>query len=130
MTIGAIAPSARYSAATSSRSGAPDRCGSRLRPSSGPAMPGGSPSWARPAGREERGRADDQRHAGRVLEEAHLVPRSALAEHLPVVAGDDDDGAFESAGVAQDADQPGGVVVDIGDRAVVGPPRGTDLVFG
>ena len=33
----------------------------------------------------------DQRHARRAVEERHLVPEAALAEHVAVVGGDDDD---------------------------------------
>src|SRR2546421_662532 len=86
ITIGAMAPSARYSATTSSRSGA--------------------------------------------LVEAHLVPGAALAEHLAVVAGDDDDRAVEAARVPEHADQPGHMVVHVGDRAVVGPAGRPDVVPG
>ena len=36
---------------------------------------------------EPAGRGDHQRHPGRALVEAHLVPEAALAEHVAVVAG-------------------------------------------
>ena len=44
--------------------------------------------------------ADHQRHAGACLEEAHLEPEAALAEHVAVVGGEDDDGVLrEPAGL-------------------------------
>ena len=138
MTIGAIAPSARYSAddhvAAVVLAGA--AAGSRLcrrglrRPvASGRrrrARPGSAagPSW-RPvsstrAAAKRPGAETTQRHPGRALEEAHLVPEAALPLHVAVVAGEDHDGVVELAGLAQHLDQPADLVVDVGDRAVVG----------
>ena len=38
---------------------------------------------------------DDQRHPRGVFEEVHLVPEPALAQHITMVSGDDEDGILE-----------------------------------
>ena len=43
---------------------------------------------------EERGVVDQKRDAHGSFEVRHLVPESPLAEHVAVVAGEDDDGFF------------------------------------
>jgi hypothetical protein len=61
--------------------------------------PARSPASAARRGRDRRrrpapgqpGRGDHQRHAGRALEEAHLEPQPALAQHVAVVRDEDDD---------------------------------------
>ena len=41
--------------------------------------------------RRDAGRDDQQRHAGALLEQAHLLPQAVLAHVVAVVAGEDDD---------------------------------------
>ena len=52
-------------------------------------------------GSKRPGAGDDERHAGRALEEAHLVPKAAFAQHLAVIAGQDDDRVLGQRGRAQ-----------------------------
>ena len=38
----------------------------------------------------------DHGHAGRMLEEVHLVPQPALAQHVAMIGGDDDHGVVQA----------------------------------
>ena len=53
------------------------------------------------------GPANDQRHAHRALVEGHLVPQAALAQHVAMVGGDDDDGVVGKAADLERAQQAG-----------------------
>ena len=61
--------------------------------------------------------------ARRALEEVHLVPEPALAEHVAVVGQQHDHGVVGDAERGQRVDEPRGPLVDVGDVAVVGAPR-------
>src|SRR6202042_2053442 len=74
------------------------------------------------------GGGHDQRHAGRTLEEAHLVPEATLAEHLAVVAQKYDDRVVGEPALSKRARQATEIVVDVGNLAVIGAPRRTDLL--
>ena len=106
ITSGAMAPSARYSPIASSWPARPARCGRKTppvdrRPKRRRIAPGKidqrrqqvdeRDAGGDAGGREAAGARDDERHAARAFEEAHLVPEAALAEHFAVVAGEDDD---------------------------------------
>src|SRR5271165_2014711 len=105
ITIGAIAPSARYSPIASSR-----------------------PS--RPARRKTARARDNEWDAARAFEEAHLVPEPALAQHLAVVAREDHDRVLGEPGRGKRRHEPPELVVDVRDRPEIGAPRVADLLFG
>ena len=73
--------------------------------------------------------ADDQRHARATLEEIHLEPEAALAEHLAMVPSEHDDRVALQPGVAQRAQKPAEIVVDVGNRAVIGVARVADVLL-
>ena len=73
------------------------------------------------------GRADDQGDARRGLEERHLVPQAALAQHLAVVGGEDHDGVPRQPGTVQRGQDLPDALVDVADRRVVGVPGRADL---
>ena len=68
------------------------------------------------AARGEPGGGQHQRHAGRALEEAHLEPESALAEHVAVVGEEDDRGAVGEAEAVEQREELADLLVDVGDR--------------
>src|SRR5271166_6734289 len=145
ITRGATAPSARYSPIASSWPRRPARWGPRERPSiEGAEARASPPERSTSVGRRSRretlaptrprrdpaGAGDDERDAARALEEAHLVPESALAEHFAVIAHDDDDRILREAARAKRLHESTEVVVDIGDRAQIGAARVAHLSLG
>ena len=68
--------------------------------------------------------ADDERNVERLVEEAQLGHEAVVAEHLPVVRGDDDDGVVSSTRPFQGCEQPTDLVVHLRHHPVVG---GTQL---
>ena len=76
------------------------------------------------------GKADDQRHASGILMPVHLVPEAALAQHVAMVGGEEGDGLALEPAIAQRLHQAAQLIVDIGDGAVIGPPRGADMGLG
>ena len=87
---------------------------------------------ARPdaARRETAGARDDERHARGALEEAHLVPETALAQHLAVVADENDDRVLGEPAGAERLHQPAESVVDERDRAEIGVAGVAHLIVG
>jgi hypothetical protein len=74
---------------------------------------------------------DDQRHPDQGLEEVAVVTRDAvLAEELPVVRRDDDDGPIELAGVFEVMEQSPELVVHVRDLGVVGCVREASRELG
>ena len=71
-------------------------------------------------GAKRPGACDNHRHAARAFEKAHLVPEAPVAEHLAVIAGENDDRVLGQAGGAERLHQPAEIVVHIGDRAEIG----------
>ena len=71
------------------------------------------PSWRR----------DDQRHASGPLEEVHLVPEPALAQHLAMVRGKHDDRVLGQAGRVERVQELTDLIVDVADLGVVGVAR-------
>ena len=71
---------------------------------------------------------DHQRHARGTLEEAHLEPQAALAEHVAMVGAEQDDRVVEHAGAIEDRDELAELVVDIGDVGEIAAPRAADHV--
>lgn len=86
------------------------------------------PAHAR--GAEAARRMDDQRNAAAALEERHLVPEPALAEHVAMVGRDDHDRVVGEAALFQRGQHAAELRVDIGRRAVVRMARGADLRVG
>ena len=85
---------------------------------------------AHPARGEGAGLAHDHGHARGPLEEGLLVPHAPLAQHLAVIADEDDDGVVRQPGGAHRLHDAPDLVVDVGAHAVVGVPGGTNVLFG
>ena len=73
---------------------------------------------------------ENERDAACRLEEIHLVPETALAQHLAVVGQHDDDGVIRVPGRPQHAEQVADVVVYIRQSAIVGVPCGANVRLG
>ena len=82
------------------------------------------------ARRDPAGRGDDQRHARGRLEEGHLVPEPALAQHLAVVGGEEHDRVVAQAGLRERAEHLADALVGVADRRVVGVARAAHLLAG
>ena len=83
----------------------------------------------RPA-RRDPGTGHDERHAGRALEEGHLEEHTPVAEHVAVVAGDDDHAAVQAAGLGQRIDQAAQPGVEVAGGRVVAVAGVAALVLG
>ncbi len=81
-------------------------------------LPGHPPP---PAGHDARP-AHDQRHADGLLVHAHLLEHAVAAEHLAMVAGDDQHAAVQPAGGPQAIQQPADAIVEQPDHAEVDGP--------
>ena len=66
----------------------------------------------------------------RRLEEIHFVPQPALAEHVAVIGEQQHDGIVGEARIGECAEQHADLIVDVGDRAIVGAARGAHLRLG
>ena len=71
--------------------------------------------------------AEDQRHARRAFVRDRLRAEVMVAEHLAVVAGEQDQRAAEEVHLAQAREEDAEVVVDLRDARVVGAARVADL---
>ena len=56
------------------------------------------------------------------LEEVHLVPKAALAQHVTVIGDDDDHGVVAEIGVPEVTEHRPDLIVHVGDGSVVGMP--------
>jgi hypothetical protein len=100
-----------------------------LRPSTGsPSIVASPPAMSRKVGSRSTseqafgprpcatpGPAMIKRHARGVLKEVHLVPQAALAQHVAVIGGHDDDGVVHLANVFQRCDDLADLAVEIAD---------------
>ena len=75
--------------------------------------------------RRQAGRGDHQRHARRALEEVHLEPQAALAQHVAVVGEEDDDRVLAARRV-QHVEDLADLVVDVGDVGEIAAARAAD----
>ena len=80
------------------------------------------------AGARAGGHPHDQRDARGLLEEGHLVPEPALAQHLSVIAREQHDGALLQARLAQRAEHLADALVDVADRGEVPMAGAPDLL--
>ena len=72
---------------------------------------------------EPAGCAQDERNAQRPFEEVHLVPQATLAQHFPVIGGDQDHGVVAQPEAVEGFEQLPDAVVDVGDLTVIGVSR-------
>ena len=73
-------------------------------------------------------RTDQQRHTGGHFKPVHFVPEAALAEHVAVVARENDQGVVGQAGVFQGLQQLADVAVDVAAGTEVGVAGVADLI--
>ena len=76
------------------------------------------------------GCVNDHRHAGRVLEEGHLVPEATLAQHVAVVRRHDDDGVVGLAGLLERPQHLPEQPVAVADHGVVAAPGRANVPLG
>ena len=79
-------------------------------------------------GRRDARSRDHQRHAGRAFEEAHLEPQAALAQHVAMVGGEQDDRVVQHPRVGQHLQEFAELVVDIADIGEIALPRAADVL--
>lgn len=81
-------------------------------------------------GGEPLGVVDKHGDADGGLEVAHLVPETALAQHVTVVSREDDNGVVSKPSVLESLEQPADAVIDVAARSIVGALSALDLVIG
>ena len=65
-----------------------------------------------------------------MIQRRHLVPETAFAEHVAVIAGEDHDRVVEEFRLLEGPDDLADLAVDVGGICVVGPARIRDLLVG
>ena len=71
-----------------------------------------------------------ERYPHRVIQRRHLVPETAFAEHVAVIAGENHDRVVEEFRLLERPDDLADLAVDIGGICEVGPARIRDLLVG
>ena len=71
-----------------------------------------------------------ERYPHRVIQGRHLVPETAFAEHVAVIAGEDHNRVVEQFRLLEGPDDLPDLAVDVGGVRVVGPPGVRDLLVG
>jgi len=84
----------------------------------------------RPPRGTDAGPGDDERHAHRTLEEAHLVPEPALAEQVAVVGGREHHGVVEPSDRVERLHHFAEEAVHVARHRVIGVAGGADMLFG
>lgn len=80
-------------------------------------------------GLEPLGVRDEHGHTDRALKVAHLVPQTALAKHITVVATEHDDGVFVQLAVLERLQKLADAVIDKAAGSIVRSPRLLDLLI-